>query len=52
MPYVPMLALDNVRKGFLEREALDLILGHLPSYLHPPLISCSSPGGARARCSR
>jgi integrase len=37
MPYIPMLKLDNARKGFLERPQLDAILAHLPDYLRGPL---------------
>jgi integrase len=37
MPHVPMLTLNNARKGFFERHELDVILKHLPDYLHAPL---------------
>jgi integrase len=37
MPHVPMLALNNARRGFFERHELEAILKHMPAYLHPPL---------------
>ncbi len=36
-PDVPMLTLNNARRGFLERHELDAILAKLPAYLHGPL---------------
>jgi integrase len=37
MPHVPMLTLDNARKGFFERHEFEAVLKHLPAYLHAPL---------------
>jgi integrase len=37
MPYIPMLKLDNTRKGFFEREQYDAIIFRLPSHLRAPL---------------
>jgi integrase len=37
MPFVPMMKLNNVRKGFFERHEFDAVLRHLPAYLHGPL---------------
>jgi integrase len=37
MPYIPMLKVDNIRKGFFEQAQFDAILKHLPAHLHPPL---------------
>ena len=37
MPHIPMLTLNNARKGFLERHEFDAILAHLPDELHAPL---------------
>ena len=37
MPYVPMLTLNNARRGFFERAEFHAILEHLPAYLHAPL---------------
>lgn len=37
MPHVPMLHVDNARRGFMERHELLAILKHLPTYLHGAL---------------
>ena len=37
MPHVPMLTLNNARQGFFERAEFQVILKHLPAYLHAPL---------------
>ena len=34
-PYVPMLAENNVRTGFFDREQIDSVIGHLPEALRP-----------------
>ena len=34
-PYVPMLAENNVRMGFFDREQFDSVTGHLPEALRP-----------------
>jgi integrase len=38
MPHIPMLALNNARKGFLERAELDAILKHAPDFVYDPLV--------------
>ena len=38
MPHIPMLTLNNARKGFFERHEFDAVLKHMPNYLHPLLI--------------
>lgn len=37
MPHIPMLTLNNARKGFFERHEFDAILTHLPAHLQAPL---------------
>ena len=37
MPHIPMLALNNARKGFFELAEFEEIKKHLPEYLHAPL---------------
>jgi integrase len=37
MPHVPMLTLNNARRGFFERAEFEAVLTHLPAYLHAPL---------------
>jgi integrase len=37
MPHVPMLALNNARRGFFERAEFDAVLAHLPEHLRAPL---------------
>jgi len=34
-PHVPLLAENNVRTGFFEREQFDSVIGHLPEPLRP-----------------
>jgi hypothetical protein len=36
-PYIPMLKVNNVRRGFVERHELTAIVTHLPTYLHAVL---------------
>ena len=38
MPHVPMLTLNNARKGFFERHELEAILEHLPAYARAPVM--------------
>jgi len=34
-PHIPMLAEDNTRRGFLERDQFELVRAHLPAALRP-----------------
>jgi integrase len=34
-PYIPNIAVNNARKGFLEAAELRAVLGHLPTHLRP-----------------
>ena len=36
-PFIGLLHLNNVRKGFCTRAQLDALLGHLPAPLRPPI---------------
>jgi integrase len=38
MPFIPMLKVNNVRKGFLERSELDDILTRMPEHLRPAIL--------------
>ena len=35
LPEIPMLRVDNTRKGFFEREQYEAVLRHLPGYVRP-----------------
>jgi hypothetical protein len=43
-PHISKLATNNARKGFFEREQLETVLPHLPSYLKPVVISAYITG--------
>ena len=36
-PYIPILKENNVRQGFFERAAFEVVLARLPDYLRPPI---------------
>jgi site-specific recombinase XerD len=36
-PYISRLEINNARKGFFEREQLDVVLAYLPEYLQAPI---------------
>ena len=52
-PPITLLAEDNVRQGFLEREEYKAVRAYLPAHLLALVESCTSPaGGPSPRCSR
>jgi hypothetical protein len=43
-PHFPMLRVRNARTGFFEREQLDAVLRHLPSYFRPVALAAYLTG--------
>jgi len=47
VPYIPMPRVDNVRKGFIEREGYMKLLAALPEYLRPMVTMAYTTGMRR-----